>query len=67
MKTASTAISQEQVQKAVEALLKFIGKKNNDKKSLIDDEDFLYLVRVPTKQYACLLDMTLENRQTGPI
>lgn len=46
MKDSSTAVSKEQVKKAVDALLKYVGKQKEESKNLIEDEDFLYLVRV---------------------
>ena len=38
-------IKKAQVGKAVDALLQYVGKQNEESTSLIDDEDFLYLVR----------------------
>lgn len=45
-KKTSSAVSRAQVGKAVDALLKYVGKQNEESTSLIEDEDFLYLVRV---------------------
>lgn len=38
-------LSEEQVRKAVVALLKFVGQKKDDENSLFDEDEFLYLVR----------------------
>ncbi len=45
-KTIEREISPARVQKAVDALLKYIGKQNEKDTSLIEDEDYLYLVRL---------------------
>lgn len=39
-------VSRTRVHKAVDALLKYIGKQNENNTSLIEDEDYLYLVRL---------------------
>lgn len=38
-------VSKAQVGKAVDALIQYVGKQNEESTSLIEDEDFLYLVR----------------------
>ena len=40
----SGKIPKSQIDKAVDSLIKFVGKKNEKSTSLIEDEDFLYLV-----------------------
>lgn len=37
-------VSRKRVHKAVDALLQYIGKQNEKSTSLIEDEDYLYLV-----------------------
>lgn len=39
------AIKPSQVRKAIDALLAFIGKQNDASTNLLDEEDFIYLVR----------------------
>ncbi len=38
-------VSKAQVGKAVDALIQYVGKQNEENTSLIEEEDFLYLVR----------------------
>lgn len=38
-------ISEEQVGKAVDALFKYLGKKAEETKTLVEDDDMFYLVR----------------------
>lgn len=39
------AIKPSQVRKAIDALLTFIGKQNDASTNLLEEEDFIYLVR----------------------
>jgi hypothetical protein len=40
----SGKVAKSQIDKAVDSLIKFVGKKNEKSTSLIEEEDFLYLV-----------------------
>jgi hypothetical protein len=40
-------LNKKQVEKAVEALLKYLGNKGEEKASLLDDDELMYLVRHP--------------------
>lgn len=46
-------LNQEQVQKAVTALLKFVGKQKDENNSLFDEDEFLYLVSTMHEWHAC--------------
>ena len=43
-------LKQEQLQKAVKALLKHIGKQQEESKNLLQDEEYLYLVSCGTQR-----------------
>ena len=53
------SVSRAQVGKAVDALLQYIGKQNEKSTSLIEEEDFLYLVCCNTKCHASLQHVIL--------
>ena len=60
------SVSREQVGKAVDALLQYIGKKSEKSTSLIEDEDFLYLVCSKTICHASLQSVILESPHSKP-
>lgn len=64
----SDKVAKSQIDKAVDSLIKFIGRKNEKSTSLIEDEDFLYLVCYACS-YACLAlhNNFVHFRSSGPL